>query len=157
MNEYQILKNFYIIFSHSKYRQKLDKIILEFFGLTPKKEKEIILKNAKIPILEFNILYNNIFLFNILVKDNKKLFSSSKRFYLNFSSITKKRSFELIMPCYWNIYYKYKSPNILEEKKLIQFAKFFAIKNKTELKKFLTDLKLFNNAEINDIINMVII
>lgn len=157
MDDSTNINNFLIIFSHEKYRQILDKIVLDFFGLNANNQVKENQFNSNLPTLEFNVLYKNIFLFNIIVHDLKGFFKCSKKFYLNFSDDKTKRPYELIMPCYWNIYFKYKSPNILKEKKLVQFAQFFAIDNFQELKTLFINLKLFNNNEINDIINMVII
>lgn len=154
MNNLINIKNFLEIFTKNEYRLKLDNAVLDFFGLTiPSKENTIKIEPDDI-IITINVLYECVLLFKIQIKDTKNLFSTSKNFYLNLTNIDKNRPFELIMPGFWNIYYKYNSKNILAEKKIVQIGRLFTLESISELKAIFTNLN-FNNNEINDIIDIV--
>ena len=146
---------FFKIFSNPTYRLKLDHIILNFWGLEINHKIFIPLNITEDVILEFNILLENSLLFKIRLKDTQNLFKSSKKFYLNFSLKYSKKSHEQIIPNFWNIYClsqkSYENPNKL----VLEFAKIFCVKNFEELNLTLKKLKIFNNNEIKDIINII--
>jgi len=143
------------IFSNEKYREKLDNIILSFFGL----ESNIKIKKSKNNYeesnLEFIVFLNKIFLLKIVVKDTQKLFKFSKKFYINFSYKKCKKNYVLLYPCYWEIYYNTCLKNNDRKKELETFAALFGTNTKKEVKMLLKELKIFNNDEINDIMNMI--
>lgn len=149
------IQTFIKIFSNEIYRKKLDKIILNFFGL----ETSNIISGNDIKkddiLLEFLIYINKQFIFKIIVKDINNLFNYSKKFYINFSYEDKKKNYILLYPCYWEFYCNDCLRNKSNQKLLTNFAALLASTNRNEIKSTLKSLKVFNNKEINDIMNML--
>lgn len=153
---YLVNKNTFLkIFSNPVYRLKLDHIILDFWGFDTNRKIFTSIDILHDVILEFNVLLENNLLFRIRLKDTKNLFQSSKQFYLNFSLKYTEKSHELVIPHFWNIYCHNKKRTNNPHKLVLQFANIFQAKTLTELNLILTKLKIFNNDEINDIINMI--
>lgn len=151
-----ITKNKFIkIFSKKEYRKKLDKIILNFFGL----EANTILKKNEIPveknILEFLLFINTELTLKIKVLDNQNLFTTSKTFYINISFRNVKKYHELLRPCYWEIYslYAFRFPK--NNPKLVLIAALFSCTKKEEIKSILKKTQEFNNKEIQKILKML--
>ena len=146
-----ITKNKFIqIFKEEQYRKKLDKIILNFFGLENNletTEKEI---NQSTNKLEFII-----FIDNIIILDKYHLFQDTKKFYLNFTLQENIRNYMLVYPCYWEIY----CTNCLKRKKYKKeieiLGALLAATSIEEITKLLQLLHLFNDKEIKDIINKI--
>lgn len=149
------IEMFIKIFEQENYREKLDKIVLNFFGLDSTKcliEKDI--KKEDI-ILEFYVCVYKQVIFKIIVKDTKHLFKNSKKFYINFSEEDKNQNYMLLYPCYWEFYCSSCLNNKNHKKQLSNIASLFAATNKKEIKSILKALKVFNNNEINDIMYML--
>lgn len=155
MNSLFNIDKFIKVFSKQEYRKKLDKIILNFFGL----ENKTIVNNCEIKendiILEFLIFIDKNYVFKIIVKDYKHLFKTSKKFYINFSNNKFYKNYTLLYPCYWEFYCTTCLKSNYRKKQLETVASLFAVTTKKELKNILKDLKIFNNNEINDIMNII--
>ncbi len=126
-------KEKYIKFLQDKNnRKRIDKAILEFFGLDTKYIIPLSdIKDNSI-ILEFFIMLNEEFLFKIKVLDSKNLFKESKQFFLNFCNKHSKRKFTLVLPCYWEIYYHNCKENN-NNKKILDFANIFNYQKESEI------------------------
>lgn len=148
-------ENFIKIFSNPIYRKKLDKIILNFFGLenTIVEEEKNNIENDI--LLEFILLINTEYTLKIIVKDTKKLFKTSKKFYINLSYREVEKHHELLMPGYWEIYCRYAYENQKETPKLLLIAALFYCTTTKEAEKILIKLKMFSNMEIKDILRIV--
>ena len=149
------IETFIKIFEQESYRKKLDKIILNFFGLDS--TKSLTEKNIKKEdiILEIFVCVDKQMIFKINVKDTKHLFKNSKKFYINFSQEDKNQNYMLIYPCYWEFYCSNCLNSRNHKKQLVNIAALFAATNKKEIKSVLRSLKVFNNNEINDIMNIL--
>lgn len=143
------------IFQNTNYRIKLDKIILDFFGISPKDIiKEEILNDCEIT-LEFVICIEKQLVMKILVKDTKGLFRNSKKFYINFSGVNKIRSYQLVYPCYWEFYCQTCLKKGKIKKDIEYLAALLAATQSNDIKSLLKRLKVFNKSEINDIMNII--
>ena len=109
------INTFKKIFSISKYRRKLDKIILDFYGLSLKKvtQKKTCENDDEVTILII-VMINTEVILKIIVKDVYNVLNQSKTFYINFSFREVCKSHELIIPCYWEIYIPYCFENLKE-------------------------------------------
>lgn len=142
------------IFENMDYRRKLDKIILNFFGLDTNIETELI-NGETVNLLEFIVMINKEQILKIIVKDTKKLFTTSKKIYINFSFINKGKYHELLMPCYWEIYCPYALKYLKNKPSLLLLAAFLACNNLQDVQKILRRLKVFSKKEIEDILKKV--
>ncbi len=129
------LKVYIEVLKNTEIRKKVDKIILNFFGL----DNNIIITTKEISkkdiTLEFFILLNEKLLFKIIVLDNKKLFKESKQFFLNFCNKKSSKKYALVLPCYWEVYYQNCKSN--NYKKIFNLANIFNIQNKEQIIKYL--------------------
>ncbi len=151
-----ITKDLFIkIFENPKYRKKLDKMILNFFGLDTNKQEESESITEDDVVLEFILFINTEYILKIIVKDTKKLFTTSKKFYINLSYREVEKYHELLMPCYWEIYCPYSLKHLKKQPKLILIAALLSCKDKTEIEMILKELSIFSTKEIKDIINMI--
>lgn len=151
------VEEFIQVFKNKEYRKKLDNIILEFFGLENTNSLNEI-KNEKGGIyLEFIIFIEKQYITEIIVKDTKKLFSYSKKFYINFSFKASKRNYILLYPCYWEIYCKKCLHSKKYTKRLEILGALLAAQRKVEIKPLLTQLNDFNKEEIEDILNQIFV
>lgn len=152
---YLITQEIFIkIFQNPIYRQKLDKIILNFFGLDTCKPENSNFSQEDI-LLEFLLFIDKKYVLKIIVKDTKKLFQTSKKFYINISYTNKQRYHQLIMPCYWEFYCLYSLKIINKSKPFSLICALFACQTTDEIKFVLKQTKIFNKAEIRDIINII--
>ncbi len=151
-----ITKELFIkIFENENYRQKLDKIILNFFGLENyREENSSFIPNHDIT-LEIILFINTEYLLKIIVKDTKNLFQQSHKFYLNISYQCVDKYFVLLIPCYWEIYCQYSLRYLKNKPKLILIAALFACKDMKDISKILSKLKVFQKSEITDILNKI--
>lgn len=142
------------IFKNEAYRKKLDKLLLNFFGISP---KDIINSNKikNTVILEFIICIEKEVVMNILVVDTKNLFKYSKKFYINFCLKENTRNYLLIYPCYWEFYCQSCMKKKRHMKKIEVFASLFTITSRKEMKKTIKKLKTFNKQEINDMMKKI--
>lgn len=148
-------KIFMDIFKNEEYRYKLDKMILNFFGLEAEqkiREKEIKKENV---ILKFVFMINTEVVLNINIKDTKRLFSSSKIFYLNLSYREVEKYHELLIPCYWEIYIPYCYSYLKERPKLLLLTALLYCETEEEVKEILKKLKIFTKVEIEDILKII--
>lgn len=143
------------IFKKPMYRKKLDKMILNFFGLEANQKEDVLKITNEDVLLEFIVMINTDYLLKIIVKDTKKMFTTSKKFYLNFSFQKVKKYHELLMPCYWEIYCPYALENKKKNPKLLLIASLLACKNIQEVTEILEELKVFQKKEIEEILNIV--
>ncbi len=145
-------KQFYTVFSKIKYREKFDSLLLEFFGL----EQIRVIKKEEVKesdvLLSFVVFLNTEELLTVVVVDTKPYFNSSKTFYLNFSYQHVKCYFTYLIPGYLEIYCPYAFFHPSRKKRLLLFASLFFTKNKREVKKILSQLQLFSEEEINEIL-----
>lgn len=149
------IDTFIKIFEKENYRKKLDKIVLNFFGLDGTNcliEKDIKKEDV---ILEFYVCIEKQMIFKIIIKDTKHLFKNSKKFYINFRIEDGNQNYILLYPCYWEFYCINCLKNKNHKKQLANIAALFAATNKKEIKSILKSLKVFNNNEINDIMYML--
>ena len=142
------------IFSNLEYRRKLDRIILNFFGLDNTKEENKPIEKGEIT-LEFILLINTELTLKIKIKDTQNIFKSSKKFYINLSYRKVERYHELLMPCYWEIYcpYAYKYPK--KEPRLLLVAALLNCYNDKEIKKTLKKMEVFTTEDINQILKII--
>ncbi len=143
------------IFNNLNYRQKLDKIILNFFGLDNNISEGIETFLESDIIIEFILFINKEYALNIIIKDTKKIFKSSKKFFINLSYREVNKYYELLMPRYWEIYCPYSLKYLKNNPKLLLVAALFSCKNINKVKKILHKLKIFNKTEIKDIMNII--
>lgn len=143
------------IFSKKEYRDKLDKIILNFFGLETTKKVEIANIKKDSVTLKFVFMINTEVVLNILIEDTKKLFQSSKIFYINISFREVEKYHVLLMPCYWEIYAPYSFWHLKEKPKLILIAALFNCQNKKEIENILKKLKTFSKEEIKNVLKVI--
>ncbi len=155
MNYLVTIPIFLKIFKNEQYRFKLDKIILNFFGLNnnfainnPNKKHDNI-------YLEFNVFINKQFVFKIKVLDNQNLFATSKQFYINFSYEKSHKNYFLIYPNYWEFYCFNCLKNQCHSKKIEILGAILASSNQDEIENLLYKLKYFNENEIKDILNQI--
>lgn len=142
------------IFSDMEYRKKLDKMVLNFFGLENNyKENNEIQKSDT--ILEFILLINTELTLKIIVKDTQNLFENSKKFYINLSYREVERHHELLMPCYWEIYCPYAYKHIKKNPKLLLVAALLNCYNDKEIKEILDKMEVFTKNEINHILKII--
>jgi hypothetical protein len=149
------IDTFIKIFNNQKYRKKLDKIILNFFGLDNNiaiNDEDI---NKKEVTLEFYILIDKQFIFKIKIIDKERIFKEPKKFYLNFSHQDSNKPYYLLYPCYWEIYCNYCLKNKNKTKPITLLAALLSSKKICEIKLILNKMKVFNYSEMNDIINMI--
>lgn len=143
------------IFSNLEYRKKLDKIILNFFGLDNTKiENQEEIKDGDI-LLEFTLLLNTEKILKIIIKDTKKMFKASKKFYLNFSYREVEQYHVLLIPCYWEIYCKYAKKYIKKHPKIYLIAALLECTTKEEVKFILNKMEVFTKKEIKDIMKFI--
>lgn len=148
-------KTFLTIFRNEIFRYKLDKIILNFFGLeVSNKVEEHEIKKEDI-ILNFIFMINTEVVLKISVKDTKKLFFSSKNFYLNLSYREVEKYHELLIPCYWELYIPYCHQYLKEKPKLLLIVALFYCETIEEVKEILEKLKIFTKKEKKDILKIV--
>ena len=147
------IDTFIEIFNNLNYRRKLDKIILNFFGL----DNQIAYENNKVDtntFLNIIVFINKQYIFTIRVNDTKKILNHSKNFYINFSLEQKNRNYELLYPCYWQ-FYCYHCIKDNNKKTIEDLAALLAINNLKDILKFLKHQKIFNEEEIKNIINII--
>ena len=149
------IEKFVKIFNNKKYRKKLDKIILNFFGLENNMKMECNQNNDEYVNLEITLFLDRLYLLKIIVKDTKSLFKTSKKFYINLSYKKAQKNHKLIYPCYWEFYYNVCSKSNIRKRRIETLAALFGAVNKKEVKMLLNELKIFNKNEINDIMNIV--
>jgi hypothetical protein len=150
MNRLINIDNFIKIFSYSKYRTKLDMIILSFFGL----DSNITSYNKDTgndTTIEFFAFIDKQFIFKIVIVDKNRFFKESKKFYLNFSFENSNVSYSMPYPYYFEFYCYYKN----NHKPITLFANLLSCTNIKDIKKILNKLKVFNYQEMNDIINII--
>ena len=148
-------KVFITIFSNLKYRHKLDKIVLNFFGLDTNEEislNEITKEDITINIM---LMINTEEILNIIVRDTKNLFNSSKNFYINFSYREVDKYHELLMPGYWEVYIPYSYKHLKENPKLLLIAALLYCENLQEVKNILKNLQMFNKNDIENILKII--
>lgn len=145
-------KQFWAVFTNLQYREKFDFLLLEFFGLEQVRviKKEDVKENAI--TLSFVVFLNTEELLTVVVVDTKSYFNSSKTFYINFSYQHVKRYFAYLIPGYLEIYCPYAFFHPSRKKRLLLFASLFFTKNKREVKKILSQLQLFSEEEIKEIL-----
>lgn len=143
------------IFMDLEYRRKLDKIILNFFGLENTLVEENSTRKEEEVLLEFILLINTEYTLKIIVKDTQQLFKNSKKFYINLSYRKVERYHELLMPGYWEIYCPYAYKKIKENPQLLLIAALFYCSTNQEIEEILKKLKVFNNQEIEKILEIV--
>ncbi len=135
------IDHFIKIFSIPKYRKKLDKIILNFFGLKPIDLVNGYYESEYGNVLEFIITFNKQYLFKIVVYDTKNLFNCSKKFYLNFSLEKNDKGYTLLYPCYWEFYCNSCLSSYPHKKCIEWFASLFATTDYYEIKTILKHLR----------------
>lgn len=143
------------IFKNEEYRYKLDKMILNFFGLEAETKVEESQIKKEDTILRFIFMVNTEVVLKINVKDTKKLFSSSKTFYINLSYREVEKYHELLIPCYWEIYIPFCYHHIKTTPKLLLIAALFYCKTQEEVQEILEKLKVFSQKEIQNILNCI--
>lgn len=148
-------ETFINIFKNEKYRYKLDKIILNFFGLDAKTKVEENEIKEEDTVLRFIMMINTEVVLKINVKDTKKLFSSSKTFYINLSYREVEKYHELLIPCYWEIYIPFCFKNLKANPKLLLISALFYCETEEEIQKILEKLKVFSKDEMQDILNCI--
>ncbi len=148
-------ETFINIFKNEGYRYKLDKIILNFFGLDAETKVEESQIKKEDTILKFIFMVNTEVVLNINVKDTKKLFTSSKIFYINLSYREVEKYHELLIPCYWEIYIPFCYRFLKPTPKLLLIAALFYCETQEEAQKILEKLKVFNQKEIQNILNYI--
>ncbi len=148
-------ETFLKIFEKEEYRYKLDKIILNFFGLDAKTKIEESKMQKEDTILRFVFMVNTEIVLNIHVQDTKKLFSSSKVFYINLSYREVEKYHELLIPCYWEMYISYCYQHQKEIPSLILIAALFNCETREEIEKILEKLKVFDKKEIENILQLI--
>lgn len=146
---------FFTIFKNKNYRYKLDKIILNFFGLDTINEINEKKNAIESVTLKFVVMLNTEILLNIIVKDTKNLFQNSKIFYINLSYREVEKYHELLIPCYWEIYIPYSFQYLKKDPKLVLFSALFYCENKDEIKEILGMLKTFTKKEIKEILKRI--
>ncbi len=148
-------KEFIEIFQDRNYRRKLDKMILNFFGLENTIEEESNKIENEDIFLEFVLLINTEYTLKIIVKDTKHLFKNSKKFYINLSYRDVEKYHELLMPGYWEIYCPYSYKNQKETPKLLLIAALFYCDTSKEIEKILKKCQTFSAIEIKNILSIV--
>lgn len=143
------------IFSNPILRQKLDKIILNFFGLENTKIKEKEKVDSADKIIEFNFLINTEFILKIVVVDKQKLFENSKKFYLNLSYRKVKKYYALLIPCFWEIYIPYTFKNKKNKATIYLISSLFYASTIEEIKNILNKIKDFTVEEKKNIIKII--
>ncbi len=146
---------FLSIFEQENYRYKLDKIILNFFGLEAENIREKNIISNKAVLLKFILMINTEKVLEILIEDTKKLFQMSKIFYINISFREVEKYHELLLPCYWEIYVPYSYQHLKEKPKLILFVALFYCEQKKEIQEILKKLKIFHKSEIQNILKKI--
>ncbi len=147
-------KEFIEIFSNPTYRRKLDRIILNFFGIENTIEEQNTLKDEDI-LLEFILLINTEYTLKIIVKDTQFLFKESKKFYINLSYRKGKQTHELLMPGYWEIYCPYVYTHRNKNPKLFLIAALFSCETLEEIEKLFEKMEVFSKEEIKQILFIV--
>lgn len=148
-------RTFLDVFRNENYRYYLDKFILNFFGLEAENKVEVQIIKKEDVILKFVFMINTEVVLNINVKDTKKLFSSSKIFYINLSYLEVEKYHELLIPCYWEIYIPYCYKHLKEKPKLLLIAALLYCETEEEVKEIFEKLDLFKKKEIKDILKIV--
>ena len=143
------------IFSNLEYRRKLDRIILNFFGLDTNEEVEANEISNENITLNIMLMINTEEVLNIVVRDTKKLFNTSKNFYINFSFREVDKYHELLMPGYWEVYIPYSYKHLKENSKLVLIAALLYCNELKEVKNILKKLKIFNKNEIENILKII--
>ena len=146
---------FMAIFKNENYRKKLDQIILNFFGLDSSlaiKRNEI--KETDITI-EIIVMLNTEITFTILVKDTQSFLQASKKFYLNLSYREVEKYYDLLIPCYWEVYIPYAYHHIKNTPKIILLASLFFCESSRKFKSILKKLEIFNQREIEEILKII--
>lgn len=148
-------KKFLEIFQKEEYRKKLDKIILNFFGLdTNERITEEELEKEEVTI-EIVFMINTEKVLNIFVKDKKLILNHSKKFYLNLSFREVEKHYELLIPCYWEIYIPYCYQELNNKKILLLFAALFYCETPKKVKSILKKIKIFTKEEIEKILTII--
>ena len=147
-------KKFMMIFSKDVYRRKLDTLLLNFFGLEASTltEKET-MEDAN--TIEFILLLNTEKLLSIMVKDTKHLFHSSKKIYINLSYREVQKHFEVLIPCYYEIYIPYLFHHQKENPKFYLLVSLFYCKTLRKAQNLLKKMENFNQEEIEDILKII--
>ena len=148
-------KEFLEIFSKQNYRRKLDQILLSFFGLEASKaieENEIEERDITIEII---LMINTEKVCSILIKDTQLLLKASKKIYLNLSYREVNKHYELLIPCYFEVYIPYSYKHLKEDSPLFLLAGLFYCESLSKTKSLLKKIKIFNNAEIEDILKII--
>ena len=155
MNQIINIDTFIKIFQNKKYREKLDKIILNFFGLETTNKLENYKEKNSDKKLEFIVFINRIYILKIIIKDTQNLFNYSKKFYINFSYEENNKTYRLLYPCYWEFY----CLKCLKEKRklkdLEKIGALLATEKRKTAEQILKEIKIFNKNEINDIMKMI--
>ena len=146
-------EKFIKIFENPLYRQKLDKIILNFFGLEANKQIKINANENKSVLLEFIVFVNTEYLLKIIVEDKEELFKENRKFYINISFREVNKYHELLMPCYWEIYSLYSLKYKKNNPQLVLIAALFSCELEEEVRMILNKLNIFNEEEIANIMN----
>lgn len=149
------IDKFIQIFEHKHLRIKLDKLILNFYGLENNQplNKE---KNANIKVtLTFHIYIDETFIFKIQIIDIRKLFDCSKNFYIHFTYEKIEKNYNLIMPCYWEFYCLYCRNNYSKYKPITILAAMLACEKIEEVQQLLIQIKIFNEDEIKEILSIL--
>lgn len=149
-------EQFLKIFENPNYRQRLDKIILNFFGLDANIPLSSYNNSKNVILLEFILFINTEYVLKIVVEDKEKIFKRSRSFYINLSFREVLRHHQLLMPCYWEIYCEYSLKHLKKEPKILLIAALLSCRDMKEIREILKMLECFNKEEINNIINILI-
>lgn len=140
------------IFERKHLRTKLDKLILNFYGLENNKQIENSrISKAKIT-LTFHVYINEKLIFKIQIVDTRKLFDSSKNFYIHFTYENIEKNYNLVMPCYWEFYCLYCRNNYTKHKPITILAAMLACEKIEEVQQLLIQIKIFNEDDIEEIL-----
>lgn len=145
-------RTFLTIFEEEEYRHKLDKIILNFFGLETSNQLNENNIASEDVVIKFVFMLNTESLLNIVVKDTKKIFNHSKTFYINFSYREVEKYHVLLIPCYWEVYIPYCYKNKKSKNQIYLLANLFYCEKESKIKLILKKLNLFSPKEIEDIL-----
>ena len=143
------------IFKIKKYRQKLDEIILNFFGLTTKSNSNYFNYKQEKITLEIILFIDNEYVLKIIIHDTQKLFTISKKFYINLSFLKENKYHILLRPCYWEIYCTYCQENIKNSPQILLIAAILNCKTIKEVEEVFNYLTIFTNKEKKEILKII--
>lgn len=147
-------KVFMDIFKDKELRYKLDKMILEFFGLDNSK----VINNKDIEedkIIEFVVLINTEIVLRIKVIDNKELFKTFRSILINFSYLDVDKHYEILMPGFIDIYCIYNYNHLNKCKNLLLIGALLNCKTIDEVKNVLNSIKIFDEKDVEKIVSML--